>query len=726
MKRKKFLIKIMCVGLAIVIAAVATVVTLNKPDIVAVVENSGFLSYSFKGNDDYKAYFSENGSFTITSPDGYDWGSGLDAKRVQKLSQNISWQEYMKSLIAVTYFDSSLSVYQSQTAYSASESVNVTAKMSDNGCKYNFVFSNLFISVKVEAEFKNGVLSVKIPLDGIAENGVYKVQSIEVLPFLGAEDHSCDGYIMYPDGAGALMEYGKIGYRPTNKKTETLKIYGFSGMEKSNKVYFPVFGIKNNANAVLAAVSTGAEECDINISPEGAVVDVNRAAFSMNYRYCYDVPESDISTAVSAGTSTKIDTQINNQDFEALYFFLSGVNADYSGMANIYREFLLENKFLNNSDTKKLLSLGLLMGENEQLNFTAKPVATTTFSEAQKILERLVERDINDITVSLIGWEKNGASANVRGFKPWNKLGGNNGLKNLLSTAQDNKISLLLQKNFYSIKKNDGGFSAKKDTVHEGNGFIHSNDFNDKFILNRLSSSKWFEEYSKKAKANSVGTSFVIFGENLTSDYSSKSRSSRVMTAKNIADILHSASQIGVVSVEGANLYCLKDTDMIFSIPNSSDSFSLCDKQIPFVQMVCFGSVGYTGEAINLYYNYETQLLKMLEYGYTPYFELTANGSSMLKYTDSNQLVSSKFSLWEDKLAEVYALSKAVSSLKNAYITHHSNDNGQVKVEYSNAQVMYLNYLDNEWNIDGRVIEPKSYCLVNSDGKVVTEGGKAE
>lgn len=725
MKRKSFLIKILCVCLVVVIAAAAVVVTLNKSDTASKIENSGFLKYSFNGGSGYKATFEENGQFSVIAPNGYAWTGGVNDERVQALSENASWQEYMKSCIAVTYFDSTLSVYQTQTVYSANTSVNVTAKMGTDSCEYNYVFSNIFVSVKVKIGFKNGILSVQIPADGIIENGAYKVQYIEVLPFFGAADHSNDGYIMYPDGSGALMEYDKLEQRAANKRTETLKIYGSSGISESNKVYLPVFGIKNNDNAFLAAVNTGSAECDINISPEGAVVALNRASFTMNYRYCYDVPESDISTANTSGTSTKVDSQLNAQDFEALYFFLSDNNANYSGMASIYREFLLENKLMNTSNEKNALSLGMLMGESEELAFTTKSVVTTTFSQAEAILKQLKGEGASDIDVALIGWEKNGATANVCGFKPWNKLGSKKEFNSLLATAAENNINMLLQKNFYSAEKTSTGFSAKNDSVYEGNGFIHTNEFNSKFILNRTSSAKWFELYFKNAKKHSVGTRFLQFGENLTSDYSSQNRSSRTMSAESMSNILADASSSGKVAVEGANLYTLKYADTLFNIPQASSSISVCDRNIPFIQMVCYGSVSYTGEAVNLYYDSKKQLLKMLEYGYVPYFELTENGSSALKYTNSNELVSSKFSLWRDSLVETYKLSSELSSIRNVYMTYHESDGEHARVVYSNNSAMYLNFSDSVWDIGGKTVAAGGYMLIDSMGNVIAEGGKA-
>ena len=197
-----------------------------------------------------------------------------------------------------------------------------------------------------------------------------------------------------------------------------------------------------------AAVTTGAAECDINISPEGTVVALNRIAFSMNYRYCYDIPESDISSADAEGTATKADKIITNQDFEAVYLFLENEKANYSGMAGIYREFLQKNQMLKKSEQNSALSLALIMGESEKQAFASKSILATTFSQAENILNDLKNTGISDINFLLIGCEKGGASYNNRGFAPWSKLGGKKNLNKLLGSAVDYDFNVSVQNNF--------------------------------------------------------------------------------------------------------------------------------------------------------------------------------------------------------------------------------------------------------------------------------------
>lgn len=724
MKNKKFLMKVLGIILPIAVVAVAIISALSEQGSAYHTESTGYTEYSFECKNGSSAKFNEDGSFEISAPEGYTWKSGISDDRALQLSQNSDWQAYMKSLIAVSYYDSALSVYQLKTVYSSSNSANIITETRADGCHYKIVFPDIMISVEVDITWRNGFLSVKIPYEKIIENGSFKLQTIEILPFFGAEDSKTDGYIVYPDGCGALMNYAMLQNRAANLRKGTLKIYGSSGIDSDSGATLPVFGIKNGNSAVLAAVTTGAAECDINISPEGTVVALNRIAFSMNYRYCYDIPESDISSADAEGTATKADKIITNQDFEAVYLFLENEKANYSGMAGIYREFLQKNQMLKKSEQNSALSLALIMGESEKQAFASKSILATTFSQAENILNDLKNTGISDINFLLIGCEKGGASYNNRGFAPWSKLGGKKNLNKLLGSAVDSDFTVSVQKNFYSVKKGENGFYAKKDAVYGGNGFIVSNETNDRYILNAAAADKWYSVYEKASKKYNIGTYFSEMGEYLSGDYSEISPYSRSMRTVSAAKLLSKAAEKNTVEVEGANLYTLKYADIIRNLPNSQKTLSaFCDKSIPFCQMVLHGSIQYTGDPINLYHDEGVQLLNMIEYGYTPYYKLTASGSMQLKYTENNEIFSSKYSLWKKSIANAYKISQMLSSVQGETMSSHESDGIHSVVVYGNGAKLYVNYSSSEWTVDEKNVSAGGFLFVDSNGTKTEKWG---
>ena len=156
MKNKKFLMKVLGIILPIAVVAVAIISALSEQGSAYHTESTGYTEYSFECKNGSSAKFNEDGSFEISAPEGYTWKSGISDDRALQLSQNSDWQAYMKSLIAVSYYDSALSVYQLKTVYSSSNSANIITETRADGCHYKIVFPDIMISVEVDITWKIG------------------------------------------------------------------------------------------------------------------------------------------------------------------------------------------------------------------------------------------------------------------------------------------------------------------------------------------------------------------------------------------------------------------------------------------------------------------------------------------------------------------------------------------------------------------------------------------
>lgn len=178
-----------------------------------------------------------------------------------------------------------------------------------------------------------------------------------------------------------------------------------------------------------------------------------------------------------------------------------------------------------------------------------------------------------------------------------------------------------------------------------------------------------------------------------------------------------SKEQLGTAAAEGGNAYVLRHADLVKNIRESSDSILFSDETVPFYQMVTHGSVLYTGEAVNLYYDETAQLLRLVEYGYTPRFELTYERAAELRDTAYNMLFSSRFSNWEERLAEIYGkLSRELDGLWNQPMTAHEAVGDSVfKTTYADGSAVYVNYGAAAFESGGVRVEPQAYIVVKGD-----------
>ncbi len=94
-------------------------------------------------------------------------------------------------------------------------------------------------------------LTVRLPANGIRFNEqLYQLESLQVLPYMGAGNSAYDGYTFYPDGAGSLYEFDDI--EDTKTRTVRGKVYGTDFAYHSitgtyqQAIRFPVFGVVEN------------------------------------------------------------------------------------------------------------------------------------------------------------------------------------------------------------------------------------------------------------------------------------------------------------------------------------------------------------------------------------------------------------------------------------------------------------------------------------------------
>ena len=132
---------------------------------------------------------------------------------------------------------------------------------------------------------ENG-MTVRLPANGIRFNEqMYQLESLQVLPYMGAGNSAYEGYTFYPDGAGSLYEFDDIA--DTKTRTVRGKVYGTDFAYHSitgtyqQAIRFPVFGVVENTVYYDYIETTVDEESGEEVKKvttlSGALVDqINR------------------------------------------------------------------------------------------------------------------------------------------------------------------------------------------------------------------------------------------------------------------------------------------------------------------------------------------------------------------------------------------------------------------------------------------------------------------
>ena len=177
----------------------------------------------------------------------------------------------------------------------------------------------------------------------------------------------------------------------------------------------PVFGIAHGDGqmAFAAWANQGAEYMDIIVNPDGTKSTAYTWAYpwfelNVNYYQLYDEQGS--------GFFKQMD-EIYHYDVDMTYAFLFGdgsdgtAPADYTGMARVYREFLLEKGELTLAPAEEgdiPIRLDFIMADSKSSIVGNTQVEMTTAADVEEILGQVLAKGITNVNSGLIGWQKGG------------------------------------------------------------------------------------------------------------------------------------------------------------------------------------------------------------------------------------------------------------------------------------------------------------------------------
>lgn len=273
----------------------------------------------------------------------------------------------------------------------------------------------------------DGSLSVRMPANSISfDETVYNLNSITVLQYFGAGDIGNDGYIFYPDGSGAVLEfedypdlrtyvsgnvygtdycYSKISGQ--HREQITMPVFGVVSDIKANESTKLAYGTDKVTNGYFAVIEEGASLATLQMETGGLTCRYGSA-------YCsytpYPADEYDLTETmgVSSGASkyTIVAETKYNGSYVTRYAMLTdpeiaktvGTNyvSSYVGMATYYRDLLYKNGDLSKIEllTDDLpLYIEVLGAMDVVKKILSFPITTsvplTTFDNVREIYDEL-------------------------------------------------------------------------------------------------------------------------------------------------------------------------------------------------------------------------------------------------------------------------------------------------------------------------------------------------
>lgn len=599
-----------------------------------------------------------------------------------------------------------------------------------------------------EIEFPDGVL------DERGKRVTYPLSTVKLLEFFCAAGADQDGYMLVPDGSGALINFnnGKtfaepyrqrvygVDYANTRQTSQVSgtagTIPGYSGY-RVESIRMPVFGMRRNDKGFLAVVEDGDAHAIINADIAGRILPYNRVYAEFEVR-----PYSEVSIdnpSVAHRIVWKLDPKSSVNVYQTVpyqgrasvrYILLEAEESDYVAMARRYREYLMERLGMRTlapgDDIPFYIELVGAIEKRQPVLGAPRQVIQplTTYRQAEQVLSDLMDQGISQIRLRLSGWLKGGLRhVFPRGVSLEGSLGSRADFAALVRFAKENGVALYPDVSFPIVFRDTifDGFSARTGASRRLSRATATTtpieSAEDAYVLSPRRLGSLLEDFMDDfVRYETPGISLRYVGGWLSSDFDRQRQVDRQEASAVVAGALKSVRERdGLrVLVDTGNQYALPYATDVVDAPLRASGFIVADREVPFYQIALHGLVSYAGEPINLAQDKVRTMLKTIETGAAPYYKGYFADASTVKNTDYNYLYNGHYTDFLDEAVEFYRLANAaLRSVQSLSIVNHEKlSDGVFRTTYENGTAVIVNYNDVEQVIGDTVVAAKGFRLV--------------
>lgn len=603
------------------------------------------------------------------------------------------------------------------------------------GVRVEFTFPKEGFVIPLELTLKGDSLSCRIPVSEIKETGENRLSGIDLFPYFDAGGSGDEGYVLLPDGCGALLDFnnGKYMY---NQYSE--KVYGRDpnfDLNRSNEVkqsvHLPVFGIKNNGKGLLAVITDGSAAAYVKANAAGKDSSYTNVYFS------FELLSSDTYIlGETVGSRVKL-TQIIQEGYtdykniEVRYFFLTNGN-DYDDMALRYKQYLVEEGGVSKRQVSSVPLFVETLGAIEKkepilgIPFTVTK-ALTDYAEAVSMLEAFQKAGVSDLALIYNKWDK----ASVEERPPSrlsliSKMGGAKAFDRLQEFCRENHIGFFPNIELQKVRKWGNGYSAifhAAKTISGNHVRVYSYDmatrFKEKTDFYWLLSPLFFEKLRgslsvQLGRLNIDAAAMGSAGNMLYSDFRSDTHTRQDSLNELVGLVNTLRNSLGAVMIRGGDDYLLPYADCVVDVPSDASAFDATDRSVPFMQIVLSGLWNYAYTPVNLSPDPDEAVLTVAETGAMLHcYILDSSAIGELRTTSYTYLYSADKALWIPRAAQMYErLSPLMQKVKGkGIVNHETKQKGVTLTEYENGVCVIVNKTDTPVKIDGIDIPAKDFVV---------------
>ena len=656
--------------------------------------------------------------------DGSVWYSNPQNAEEDEYAAKLT-QMQMQSTLVVEYTNVETKKTTALNLYTSSvRSKKYNISLVDDGVVFRYDIAEIGKRVNLAVRLSGGSLVTDVWYEALeeAKENVF-VSAISVTPYFVSGKLGDEGYLFLPDGSGALVQYNtdRIAAddysRPIYGEEPTSITRDWYLDAKDEPVRLPCIGAVRNGSAIFAVAETGAELGTIKAYAPGKMTSYANAYVS------YGVLNS---VEYDLGTYTTVIYDKNEKEaptFTTRYYFLSGDNANYSGMARQYRDYLKSEYSLSDKGVEDKLYTDVYAGVIKRVATLGVPhnkfLPLTTAEELGEMVNTLKERGVTSVTARYRNWNSDELSGNrVNGAGTDSSLS----IKKLNSIEGVKVYPAVLSVGSYS---KGGFFDALANATYSITGLPFSiKGFNKSNLRENDKVTYWvaatkLESNGKKIISELSDKEFsnIAFGDitnALYSDYRDNGYMRDYSKATAIA-LLNNAKEnsLGIMS-DSANDYSAVLSDVIFNAPVSHSNHDILDKAVPFYTIALGSFTECVAPVLNGEKADDRLLLSAVASGaYIGYAFMNEKASELLT-TELKSLTNINFeSNIEVALDNYKKMQKIYSAASGSrvYSQEYLSDTLSL-TKYENGTEVYVNFSDKEESFDEIVVPAKSFLVV--------------
>lgn len=594
------------------------------------------------------------------------------------------------------------------------------------------------VSVIYRLEGKD--LVVEIPYSEIKYKSDYPITSVTPLPMFGAAGTDQEGFLFVPEGGGALIRFnnGKL-----YQSAYYANLYGWDyGVQRKEAVSetenaFPVFGATHDGGSFLCMIEGASAYAGINADISGRNNSYNtiNAKYSVLHAEQYNVSAKTTQLVYVYEKEIPQDTVIQR------YRFVD--SDDYSDMAKVYGDYLRERHpelAAATASEETPVHVELVGAINKNVIKFGVPVdsvvPTTTFEQAQSILDELTDSGVHNLNIRMTGWMNGGVRQKVlTGVHVLGELGGQKAMDSLIAEAQQKNVQLSFD-GITAFAYNSGlfdGFLPFRDAARFATREqVHLYPYS----IVTYQQADWLYDYyltrpgyAQKNTTNLInylqerkaaGIAFRDNGNLLSADYYPKDLVTREKVKQMNLESLAEAKEKGLkVTIKEGNEYAVPYADLITDMNLTGQAYAIIDEQIPFYQMALHGMKDFTGEAINLAGDCVSSLLECAEYGTGLNFTFIAENTKILLESYYSCYTSAGYEYWKDQaLSMILRYQEEMRGLNSQRIAHHERIADEVTMTtYEDGTEVYVNYGSNDFRKGTVQVPARDYLVKRGNEK---------